>query len=84
MSTPNPSTPSVSRIMRRTMGPNQVDQSIRMAIQMCWQMLPEDRQTVAELELQIRRMVDRAIQDYKDDCAAFDMPDDSLPDPISV
>lgn len=57
--------------MRLMFGPGQLDQQIRQAIQMCWMMLPEDRRTVDELEKQLRRVVDRAIQDLRDDAEAF-------------
>jgi hypothetical protein len=55
-------------------GPGHVDQSVRQAIQMCWMMLPDSRKTVAELEKQFRRIVDRAIKDLRDDSRAFRLP----------
>ena len=55
----------------QSMGPLAVDQSIRQALQLCWMVLPEGRKTVDVLETEIRRLVDRAIKDFKDDAKAF-------------
>ena len=52
-------------------GPGHVDHSIRQAIQVCWMALPKDRQNVEEVERQIRRLVDRAIKDLREDREAF-------------
>lgn len=57
--------------MRAMFSPGMIDQSVRQAIQMCWMMLPEDEKTVAELERQFRRIVDRALKDLQDDADAF-------------
>ncbi|HYV38564.1 MAG TPA: hypothetical protein VE988_22965 [Gemmataceae bacterium] len=57
--------------MRAMLGPGQIDQQIRQAIQTCWMMLPEGKKTVDELESQIRRMVDRALKDMRDDADQF-------------
>jgi hypothetical protein len=51
-------------------GPGQVDQSIRQAIHFCWMALPKDRWTVDELRSQVRRIVDRALEDFAEDAAA--------------
>ena len=58
--------------MRSFMGPGQVDQQIRQAIQFAWMMLPDDRRNVAEVERVIRQMVDRALKNYREDAEAFD------------
>jgi hypothetical protein len=58
--------------MRSFMGPGQVDQQIRQAIQFAWMMLPDDRKNVAEVERVIRAMVDRALKNYREDAEAFD------------
>ena len=58
--------------MRSFMGPGQVDQQIRQAIQFAWMMLPDDRKNVAEVERVIREMVDRALKNYREDAEAFD------------
>ena len=63
--------PEASKKMRGMLGPGQVDQGVRQAIQMCWMMLPDDAKTVDELERQIRRIVDRAIKDLREDADAF-------------
>ena len=57
--------------MRAVFGPQQIDQEIRRAIQYCWMALPPDRQNVAEVEIEIRRLVDRALRDLRDDASAF-------------
>jgi protein-arginine kinase activator protein McsA len=67
----DPETPNKLRAM---FGPSQVDQSVRQAIQFCWMMLPDDAKSVDELEKQFRRIVDRAIQDLRDDASAFGLP----------
>ena len=58
--------------MRSFMGPGQVDQQIRQAIQFAWMMLPDNRRNVAEVERVIRQMVDRALKNYREDAEAFD------------
>jgi hypothetical protein len=57
--------------MREMFGPGQVDEQIRQAMHVCWIMLPEDRKTVDELEKQMRRIIDRAFKDLREDTAAF-------------
>lgn len=57
--------------LRSLFGPGQVDQAIRQAIQMCWMMLPPEKKTPDELEANIRRIVDRAIQNFRDDAKIF-------------
>ncbi|HEY8748446.1 MAG TPA: hypothetical protein VIM11_10755 [Tepidisphaeraceae bacterium] len=57
--------------MSDMLGPGQVDQAIGQAIQMCWMSLPSERRTVAEVEKQIRRLVDRAIANLHEDAQAF-------------
>lgn len=63
--------------MRQWMGPGQVDQSIRHAIHFCWMSLPEDKRTVEEVEHQIRRLVDRALENLREDAAAFGLTPDA-------
>jgi hypothetical protein len=63
--------PDGTKRMREMFGPFQVDQQIRQAIQFCWMMLPEDRKTVDELEKQMRRIIDRALKDLREDTDAF-------------
>lgn len=57
--------------MREMFSPAQIDQSVRQAMQFCWMMLPENARTVDELEKQFRRIVDRAIDDLREDAEAF-------------
>lgn len=52
-------------------GPGQVDQTVRQAIHFCWMALPKDRKTADELEKQIRRIVDRALKDFREDSEQF-------------
>jgi hypothetical protein len=63
--------PDATKKMREMFGPGQLDEQIRQAIQICWMMLPEDRKTVAELEQQVRRVVDRALKDLHEDANVF-------------
>ncbi len=52
-------------------GPLHIDQTIRQAIQCCWMCLPQERRTCEELERQVRRIVDRAFKDFREDRLAF-------------
>ena len=52
-------------------GPGQVDQTIRQAIHFCWMALPKARRNADELEKQVRRIVDRALKDFREDSAQF-------------
>ena len=63
--------PEAGDKMRKMFSPSQVDEQIRQAIQFCWMMLPEDKRTIDELEKQLRRIVDRAIKDFREDAQAF-------------
>ena len=57
--------------LSQTFGPEHVDQSIRQAVEFCWMGLPKERRTADEVEKQIRRIVDRALRDFRDDRQAF-------------
>jgi hypothetical protein len=59
--------------MSEVLGPTMADHQIRQAIQMCWMLLPKERQTVGEVEKELRRLVERAIDDMKEDAQAFGM-----------
>jgi Asp-tRNA(Asn)/Glu-tRNA(Gln) amidotransferase A subunit family amidase len=61
--------------MSQFFGPGQVDQTIRQAIQVCWMALPKDKKNVEEVERQIRRLVERALKDLREDGEAFKRPD---------
>ena len=56
---------------REMFGPTQIDQQIRKAIHFCWMGLPADKRNVDELERQIRRLVDRALRDVREDFDEF-------------
>jgi hypothetical protein len=52
-------------------GPGQIDQMIRQGVQFCWGALPKDRKNADELEKQVRRIVDRALKDFREDLSQF-------------
>ena len=52
-------------------GPQQVDQAIRQAPSVCWLSLPPDQRTVGNVDKQIRRLVDRALENLHQDAAQF-------------
>ena len=52
-------------------GPGQVDQTIRQAIHFCWMSLPQKRRNAEEVEKEMRRIVDRALRDFRDDSTHF-------------
>lgn len=57
--------------MRDMFGPGQIDHFIRQAIQFCWIGLPKEKRNCDELERQVRRIVDRALKDVREDFDAF-------------
>jgi hypothetical protein len=57
--------------MRAMMGPGVVDDQIRQAIHFCWMMLPAERRNVAEVEKEIRSIVERALKALRDDEGRF-------------
>jgi len=67
----DPKDPEARKSMQAFFSPQQVDQQIRQAIQFCWMALPPDKQSVDEVEKQIRRIVDRAIRDLREDSESF-------------
>jgi hypothetical protein len=71
----DPNDPEARKKMRAMFSPGQIDQSVRGAIQMCWMMLPEEGKSVAKLEKQFRRIVDRALKDLREDAEAFGLPE---------
>jgi hypothetical protein len=62
-------------MMRDMMGPQAVDQMIRQAISTCWMMLPVDKRTTEAVEKEIRRLVDRALANLREDMMAFGITD---------
>lgn len=52
-------------------GPDTVDMFMRQAVQMCWMMLPKAKKTVGNVESEVRRVVDRALKDFREDADRF-------------
>ncbi len=57
--------------MAEMFGPSQIDHLIRQAIQFCWIGLPKERRSADEVEAQVRRLVERALRDFREDRQAF-------------
>ena len=57
--------------IRGIMGPGYVNGAVRSAIQACWHVLPREKRTVAAVEAEVRRIVDRAFKDMREDARAF-------------
>jgi hypothetical protein len=68
---PNPEDEGSLDKMREMFGPSQIDHFVRQAIQFCWMGLPKEKRNVDELERQIRRIVDRALRDVREDFDQF-------------
>jgi hypothetical protein len=67
----NPNDEEGADKMRDLFGPTQIDHQIRQAIQFCWIGLPKEKKNVDEVERQIRRLVDRALRDLREDFDEF-------------
>ncbi len=65
--------PNAGDNFRKMFGPDQIDQQIRQAIRFCWMMLPDEKRSVDEVERQVRRIVDRALRDLREDFDSFGM-----------
>lgn len=65
--------------MTDVMGPQAVDQLVRQAITTCWMLLPEGKKTVADVEREIRRLVDRALANLREDARAFGVTEATSP-----
>lgn len=63
--------PEAMKRFREFFSPQQIDQLIRQAIQFCWMALPPEKQNVEEVEKQVRRIVDRALRDLREDADNF-------------
>ncbi len=59
---------------RPFISPSGPDHDIRHAIKCVWLFLPEEMRNVDEVERQIRRLVDRALRDFRDDSEEFFSP----------
>jgi hypothetical protein len=57
--------------MAEMFGPEQIDREIRQAIYFCWMALPKERRSVEQVEAEIRRIVERALKDFREDREAF-------------
>jgi len=57
--------------MSSLIGPQQIDSTIRQAMQLCWMVLPSEKRNVDEVEKEIRRIVERAIRDLREDAESF-------------
>jgi len=57
--------------MSEMFGTGHVDQSVRQAIQACWMAMPAQRRNVAEVEKEIRRLVERALANLREDAEIF-------------
>jgi hypothetical protein len=53
------------------LGPHAIDQLIRQAIGLCWQLLPANARTPVHVSKQIRRVVDRALANLEEDAKEF-------------
>ncbi|MEM1446447.1 MAG: hypothetical protein AAGF84_10350 [Planctomycetota bacterium] len=52
-------------------GPEQVDSQVREALRFCWMSLPKERRSIDLAEAEFRRMVERAIRDFREDRDRF-------------
>ena len=64
-------------MIKRTHGGNSaavissVDQGLRECLQVLWLALPRDRANEEELEINFKRLADRAVRDFKEDLTLF-------------
>ena len=63
--------------IRKFFTPAQVDQFLRQAVSTCWMMLPQERRTVANVEVEIRRILDRVLRNLSEDAEAFGIKPDA-------
>jgi hypothetical protein len=67
----NPNDEEGMEKLRDFFSPTQIDHQIRQAIQFCWMGLPKEKKNVDEVERHIRRLVDRALPDLREDFDEF-------------
>ena len=60
-----------SKSMREMMGPGAVDQMIGGAIRQCWMMMPAEKRTADAVAAEMRRILERAISNFREDASAF-------------
>jgi hypothetical protein len=70
----DPKNPDDRKRMHAFCSPQLVDHQIRQAIQFCWMSLPDEKRSVDEVEKQIRRVVDRALRNLREDADSFELP----------
>lgn len=68
--------PDGQKKMRAMFGPMQVDQEIRQAISFCWMMMPEEKRNPDAVAAEIRRIVERALANLKEDADGFGIGDE--------
>ena len=57
--------------MSSMMGPGQIDASLRQTLQMLWMIMPANKKNVEAIEQEFRRLVDRALRDFREDAESF-------------
>jgi hypothetical protein len=57
--------------MRAMRGPFAADGAVRSAVTTIWGMLPPEQRSVAAVEGKMRELVERALSEFKEDCASF-------------
>ncbi len=68
--------PDAGKKMRQMFGPHQVDQQISQAISTCWMLMPDDKKNPDAVAAEIRRIVERALANLKEDAQAFGIADE--------
>ena len=63
--------PAAQKTLQEMLGPQAVDNAVRQAISICWMALPRDKKSVDDLEREIRRLMERALKDLKEDARVF-------------
>lgn len=57
--------------MSDVFGPGHVDASLRQTLQILWAILPADKKNIHGVEAELRRLVDRALRDFREDAEHF-------------
>jgi len=52
-------------------GPGQVSQIACLLIQTCWRVMPKERRNVEEVEKEVRRIMERALANFREDVKSF-------------
>lgn len=63
--------------IRAMMGPLAVQQAMGQAISMCWMMLPKEKKNPDAVAAEIRRIVERALANLREDAEAFRISDET-------